>query len=255
MRSTTLIIALLLCIPLFAQKGKRDVVYLKNGSVLRGTIVLQDPGKMIKLKTSDNSLWVFRYDQIDSITKPVRVRVVPKEGYYNLTEIGLLAGNYSNATRAPFSLINISSWYFPCGFSAGVGVGVEFSHESYMPVVGDIRYIFTNKRTMPFVSVQSGFSIPMGGSYSQTIYAINDRRVSPLIWSGPIPAPANNPISARGGFLINPAIGIQTPLNENLAFTFSLGYRYMRYSYHDKENYRLDIDFNRLSIKAGIIFK
>jgi opacity protein-like surface antigen len=254
MRIFTLILGFFLALPLFAQRGKQDVVYLKNGSILRGTIVLQDPGKLIKLKTSDNSLWVFTNEQIDSITKPVKVRILPKTGYYNLTETGFLAGDYSNATRAVFTLINVNSWRFNNGLSAGIGAGVELSEESYLPVVADLRYFHGEKRSVPFVSLQAGYSISLGGSYDQIIYAIDDRRMSPVVYPGPIPDYSKDPLSATGGFLVNPAIGIQTPLNENLSMTFSAGYRYMRYSY-TRTDYRLDIDYNRLSLKIGLLFK
>lgn len=258
MRITFLLIAFLVSQALSAQRSKQDVVYLKNGSVIRGKIVLQDPGKLIKLKTADRSLWVFTNDQIDSIKKPVPVRVqLPhKTGYFNLTEIGVLAGNYSNATKAPFSLINISSWYFEKGFSTGLGVGIEFSNESYLPVVADIRYYIREKHPMPFISLQAGYSFSLGGSFAETFRAIDDIRVSPMYYVGTIPNYSNGAISAKGGFLINPAIGIQTPLNENLALTFSAGYRWMRHRYNrSSDNYKLDVDYNRLSLKVGLLFK
>lgn len=248
-------LGLLISLPLAAQHGKKDVVYLKNGSVIRGTIVLQDPGKMIKIKTSDNSVWVFPNEQIDSITRPARVKITPKTGYYNLTETGFLVGDYSNATRAIFSLMNVNSWFFRNGISTGIGAGVELSQESYLPVVADLRYYYGKRPSMPFVSLQSGYSIALGGSYEQTFYAIDDRRMSPVIYPGPVPDSANDPISARGGFLINPAIGMQTPLNENLVMTFSAGYRYMRYRYTQGADYSIDIDYNRLSLKIGLLFK
>ncbi len=257
MRLITLLLVVVLPLGLMAQRGKKDVVYLKNGSVVRGTIVLQDPGKFIKLKTADNSLWVFKIAEIDSITRlePVKVKISPKTGYFNLTEIGILAGTFSNATRTPLSLMNISSWYFANGLTAGLGAGVELSRESYLPVVADFRYYFRDRRPLPFISLQAGYSIPLGGSYTQTFYAVDDRRMSPLIYPGPTPN-NNDPINARGGFLINPALGIQTPLNENLFLTFSAGYRWMRHSYLRKaDSYQLDIDYNRLSLKIGLLFK
>lgn len=238
-----------------AQRSKRDIVYLKNGSIIRGTIVLQDPGVLVRIRTADNSLWVFRQAEIDSITHPVMVVAPPKNGYYNLTELGILAGSYSNATRAPLSLMNISSWYFPAGYSLGAGIGVEFSNESYMPVVTDLRYHFAYKQSYPFAGLQAGYSVPLGGSYSETIYAIDDRRMSPVIWSGPVPAWVSQSVHARGGFLLNPFVGIRTPLNESLGLTLSAGYRIMRYSYSRTDNYQLDVDFNRLSLKIGLIFK
>ncbi|HEY5511022.1 MAG TPA: hypothetical protein VIK10_08335 [Prolixibacteraceae bacterium] len=255
MRIYLLLLAVLCSLTLSAQRGKKDVVYLKNGSILKGTIVLQDPGKLIKLKTKDNNLWVFTFDQIDSLTRPSPAVIPFKTGYFNLTELGVLAGNSSNATRAPFTLTNINSWYFPKGYSAGLGIGVELSNETYLPVVADFRYYFQGRRPLPFISLQAGYSFALGGSYSQTIYAVNDIRVSPMIWPGPIPSYTNDPVSAHGGFLISPAIGIQTPINENFALTFSAGYRWMRHSYGRTDDYRIDIDYRRLTIKVGLLFK
>lgn len=255
MRIYLLILAVLGSLTLSAQRGKKDVVFLKNGSIIKGTIVLQDPGKLIKLKTKDNNLWVFRYDEIDSITKP-SVAVIPfRKGYFNLTELGVLAGISSNATKAPFTLTNINSWFFDKGFSTGLGVGVELSNETYLPVVADFRYYFMDRRPLPFICLQAGYSFALGGSYSQTIYAIDDIRVSPMIWPGPVPSYQNDPVSGRGGFLINPSIGIQTPINEGFAMTFSAGYRWMRHSYGRTDDYKIDIDYRRLSIRIGLLFK
>jgi hypothetical protein len=255
MRIPILLLTVFFSLTLFAQKRSRDVVYLKNGSIIKGTIVLQDPGKQIKLKTKDNNLWVFRYDEIDSITRPSSVVIPFRNGYFNLTELGVLAGNSSNATRAPFTMTNINSWYFPKGYSAGLGVGVELSNETYLPVVADFRYYLQDRRPLPFISLQAGYSFALGGSYTQTIYAVDDIRLSPMIWPGPVPSYTNDPISARGGILINPSIGIQTPINERFALTFSAGYRWMRHSYGRTEDYRIDIDYRRLTIKIGLLFK
>jgi hypothetical protein len=254
MKISLLVLAMFAGLALSAQNGKKDVVYLKNGSVIRGTIVLNDPGKMIKLKTSDRSLWVFKYDQIDSIKHPQRVTIPSKTGYFNLTELGVLVGNANSLNKAPLTVMNISSWKFPGNFSTGIGVGVEFFNETYLPVVADFRYFIREHGPLPFVSLQAGYSIPMGGSYTQQNYYYGyDIAVMPGI--SPTPAPTVVDMSARGGFLVNPSIGIQTQLNENLALVFSAGYRYMRYNYGKHDNYKLEVDYNRLSLKVGLLFK
>jgi uncharacterized protein (TIGR02145 family) len=46
----------------------KDVVYLKNGSVIRGTIIEQKIGESIKLETADGSIFVFQYSEITKIT-------------------------------------------------------------------------------------------------------------------------------------------------------------------------------------------
>jgi hypothetical protein len=103
------------------------------------------------------------------------------------------------------------------------------------------------------VALQAGYSIPLGGHYTQQnyYYGYSDYADMRSIYQ----APVNQDLSARGGFLINPSIGIQTQLNENLALVFSAGYRYMRHNYGKDENYKLEVNYNRLSLKVGLLFK
>jgi hypothetical protein len=255
MRILTFILTILFSLTLFAQKRNQDVVYLKNGSILRGTVVLIDPGKFIKLKTPDRNVWVFEQEKIDSIVQSAKIRIPQKNGYFNLTEMGVLAGNSANYKKNPFTLMNINSWKFENGFSTGIGVGVEFFNETYLPVVADFRYFIRKSGTMPFVSLQGGYSIPLGGTYSQQVYYNSPVDWNSLIYRPPTPIPTTTDISARGGWLLNPAIGIQAPINENLALIFSAGYRIMRHRYGKNDTYKLDVDYNRLSLKVGLLFK
>lgn len=55
----------------FAQNNFEEVVYLKNGSIIRGVIVEQVPDKTIKIATADGNLFVFRIDEIEKITKEI----------------------------------------------------------------------------------------------------------------------------------------------------------------------------------------
>lgn len=50
--------------PLWAE----DVVYLKDGSVIHGTITEETPGKKIKIETKDGNVFVYKMKQIDRIT-------------------------------------------------------------------------------------------------------------------------------------------------------------------------------------------
>ncbi|GIX07718.1 MAG: hypothetical protein KatS3mg115_2121 [Candidatus Poribacteria bacterium] len=47
----------------------QDVVYLKDGSIIRGVIVEQVPGEYLKIETSDGSLFVYRLDQVERMTR------------------------------------------------------------------------------------------------------------------------------------------------------------------------------------------
>jgi hypothetical protein len=51
-----------------------EVVYLKNGSIIRGVIIEQVPGVSVKLQTADKSVFVFKMEEIEKITKEVALK-------------------------------------------------------------------------------------------------------------------------------------------------------------------------------------
>jgi len=234
----------------FARKGKKDIIYLKNGSVINGQIISSLPSGQVKIKTKDNSLWVFEAAQIDSISKSTGVFSQIHTGYFNLTEAGILAGNSNNKYATPFSLMNISGWQFNNQFSVGAGAGVEFFSETYLPVVADFRYYLKRQGVNPFFGIQGGYSFAMDTPDKQYVYGGSDYS---SVWRNPTIDALR--IKAKGGFLMNPFVGFSTPLGENLALTFSAGYRIMRQRYSREDNYMIDIDYNRLSLKIGLIFQ
>lgn len=66
----SLVLGLLTCVVALAQKhSNTDVVTLKNGSVIKGLIIEQIPGKSIKLKTFDGSVFTFLTSEIDKFGK------------------------------------------------------------------------------------------------------------------------------------------------------------------------------------------
>jgi hypothetical protein len=71
--TTGIVVALLLAVSMshgvLAQDQMQDVVYLKNGSIIRGMIIEQVPGKSLKVQTSDGSVFVYSMDEVERITK------------------------------------------------------------------------------------------------------------------------------------------------------------------------------------------
>ena len=52
----------------FSQTYK-DVVYLKNGSIIKGIIIEQVPGVSLKIQTTDGNVFVYNIDAIEKMTK------------------------------------------------------------------------------------------------------------------------------------------------------------------------------------------
>lgn len=67
----TAILFVLICLPAIsiAQQQMEDVVYLKNGSIIRGMIIEQVPGKSLKIQTRDGSVFVYEMADIERMSK------------------------------------------------------------------------------------------------------------------------------------------------------------------------------------------
>ena len=53
----------------FAQGNMQDVVYLKNGSIIRGEIIEMVSGETVKIMTVDGCLFVWDMDEVERITQ------------------------------------------------------------------------------------------------------------------------------------------------------------------------------------------
>lgn len=47
----------------------RDVLYLKNGSIVKGMIVEQIPNVSYKIETGDGSVFIYKFEEVEKITK------------------------------------------------------------------------------------------------------------------------------------------------------------------------------------------
>ena len=73
----TCLTALVMASPAFAWQME-DVVHLKNGGLIRGTIIEQIPGESLKIKTRDGNVFVYTMDEI---TKMSREPVMTMRGH------------------------------------------------------------------------------------------------------------------------------------------------------------------------------
>ena len=70
MKRTILFLACLMGMTFaFAQSSLQDVVYLKNGSIIRGDIIEMVPGETVKIMTADGSVFVHDFADVEKFTK------------------------------------------------------------------------------------------------------------------------------------------------------------------------------------------
>lgn len=134
MKKTLLLIAVaFITITAWGQGRYRDVVHLKNGSIIRGVIIELIPSETVKIETADKSIFIFQMDEVDKIEKldlsTIRAPKPPrkKKGYVGLT-VGpsIPIGRFANESKgrvktgAHFNLIN-----FGVLFSENIGISAN----------------------------------------------------------------------------------------------------------------------------------
>lgn len=243
----------LVAFPFLAQSQK-GYVYLKNGTILKGKYKYSDDLEKLKVESAGN-LWVFKAGEVDSIVgmgayrnKNLDVRT-SKSPIFVRTEIGVLVGNSENSQSAPFSFTSSINYSVDPNFSVGAGVGIEFLKESYLPVFVNFEYKFRNSYSTPYLFLKGGYQVPL--EESRSVYY----DVYP-VWMSYRPWPDNSQenMDTKGGVLINPGVGYQRMFSSGFGMSFAFGYQFHRLHYSGENDYGLDIDYNRLTIKLGIIF-
>ena len=68
-RILVVLFALVLMSAAALAQNYRDVVYLKNGSVIKGTVLEQVTGGNIKIQTADGSIFVYPSSEVVKVVK------------------------------------------------------------------------------------------------------------------------------------------------------------------------------------------
>jgi hypothetical protein len=245
-----LFIAVLFFVPAFAQKSKKDLVYLKSGGIIKGQLIQNDLDK-VKINSAGNE-WVFNAADVDSVSKYSKQsqRSGLTQKYFFETSMGVLVGNSGNDQSAPFSFMTSANYRIEKKLFVGIGLGAEFLDETYMPAFVQIQYKFRDTQFTPFVNLQAGYEVPLEKESNKNFnnYYVD---YSSSYWPG---YQTNQKLETEGGYLINPSVGFQRFTSDNFGWYFSFGYRYHQLNYSGDNDYKLETNFSRLSLKIGFIF-
>lgn len=92
MKKSILLFVCLLCATFaFAQQKVQDVVYLKNGSVIRGTITELKPSESVTIQTADGSIFVYKIDEVERTAVEDAVAQAPVASEKSPAVAGLLS--------------------------------------------------------------------------------------------------------------------------------------------------------------------
>ncbi|MEN8194201.1 MAG: hypothetical protein ABFS12_15360 [Bacteroidota bacterium] len=112
---------------LIAQQNYQDVVYLKNGSIIKGMIIEQVPGSSLKIQTKDESVFVYKMDEVEKMTKEEVSAPVPVQNSIHF-------GNVANSPH------DVSLFIKPLGFVLfGPSIAAEFKVAPSSSIGASIR--------------------------------------------------------------------------------------------------------------------
>ena len=237
----TMMVACLMATIAFAQSDYQDVVYLKNGSIIRGIIIEQVPNESLKIETADGNLFVYKIDEVEKMTKerPVASQrsQTPQEGQ---------AGKPLN-----YDYVGGRKWYIGFGGEGNIVGDVPFGGAKF-----ELGY-YINPRNL--LSVELG-----GGDYTDGTINYNYSAVVFLAsWSYVVNlsnrlqwriGPSLGLLSISGGFGFDPSglYGEQgKPISED-AFVFGANTG-ITWNFSTKKRWFFDLGW-RLSGNTGIHF-
>ena len=251
-QSLSLLVLLLICYLSNGQNNMSDVVYLKNGSIIRGIIIEQVPNQSIKIQTADRNVFVFKYDEIEKIAKEnqsvdnsnnsTKVTDFKKCGFINITEnnYGLGIGDFKSFDRTEknqdfsFGIRTVNGYQINNYCSLGIGIGIEKNNfGTFLPITFDARAAILKGQVSPVFDANFGYAI--------TLY----------------------PSDAKGGFTINPSFGIRVYISKNVSYILNIGYKLMtlvvtHYTVNSPDDYDIpktdNFNYQFVTISMGISF-
>ena len=159
----------------FAQKYS-ETVYLKNGSMIKGTIIEEIPNKSLKLETRDGSIFVYKMDEVEKITKEVKNR---RNEYLNNLDLGfksfvdfggVIGSQNGGRLEASASFGSQINQYIYIG--GGLGVNYYTHRDAFVyPLFAEAKvYVPTNTIIHPFVSLRPGYGVSTASNYGGGFY-------------------------------------------------------------------------------------
>lgn len=230
---------MILCFLLFppataAQSGMEDVIYFKNGEIIRGEIIERDGEDTFKIETHCRNVVLVKNEEIQKITReqiPSR-QYYKSTGYINRTGIDILSGQGSNSV----SFQTVNGYRFTPLLSAGLGIGyTPYSDPlDLIPLFIEIRYQLIHAQNSPFVFLKTGHGFSILSDEESSV----DRH--------------------GGGYTLNPGIGIRIDTGNGYGWYFNAGYNIDHASFEQDigggQVLETELTYKRLHFGFGLSF-
>jgi hypothetical protein len=150
----------------------QEVVYLKNGSIIKGIVIEQIPGVSLKIQTYDGSIFAYPMADVERITKEEITRrrnntarphneFTLDKSYRGFVELGPTFG----VGALPHSRLEVMTTHgyqiLPQLFVGG-GVGFHYfvdPSDVAIPIYADVRTDLLNRKATPYIDLKMGYSV------------------------------------------------------------------------------------------------
>jgi hypothetical protein len=245
MKNTLFILAVLVTffnMKLIAQSTE-DVVYLNNGSILRGKVTETVSGRHTKIEIAGRNVIFIPDSALKLVLMDQPVPARDRENHASAVEMAASVsffGGSKNSAGCSF----ITSYRFPFRLSTGVGIGNEWFDHQQIPFIADVKYSFLKGSWSPYVYAQTGYAIPLSkksGDENNWYYQNTEY---------------------YGGVLAGAGGGMRFDFSGHNALIFSIGYRYQKtktvtdydqWSSYPSETIVYD-EYNRMTFSFGFLF-
>ena len=265
MKRITLLLIMLSVATLYSiAQNYQEVVYLKDGSIIRGLITEQRPNEYLRIRTSNGNVYTLQMTEIDRITKEemrgtqnqrqqstnnqrmtstqsssayrqstfANYSYFPSGGYKGFIDLGFSFGtndDYWDYRDNKFEIATSHGYLFSPRLFVGLGIGINY----YVDHLNNDRYPLDD---------DSRVEIPL---FAHVRTHFLDRRVSPFA-----DAKLGYIVTNDDGVYFSPSVGCRFAKNYRSAFWVSLGFSVIRYD--DSRSYsRRNYDREAINVRVG----
>ncbi len=224
---------------------REDVVYLSDGSVIRGLILKDTTGHSVRILNHAGDIWVFSLSEVDSVSreKPFEYKamIFNKQGFeFKLNAEFLIRSNENAIGKAVIPGVNLMVGYRHNRYlTLGIETGMQFYQWMEIPFSATIHGRITGRSFSPFLLAKAGYTLPAEKREDDWQYKYK----------------------SLGGFHSAIGIGFEKIINENAALMFTFSYYYQELNYHLtplntwlRERDRKE-SYSRFRLAVGYVFK
>ena len=203
------------------------------------------------------------FSQTDDNKGVIDEKTKKKNGYFNITQFGIVMGNgqmseqnsnyFDNTAvyQISPSLTMTNGGMIGKHFGLGIGVGYEIFDRTLFPFFADFRYFVREDEISPFLALKIGHAFSGFKKKHYDYLSLNH----PPFWVEDVN------FRKYGGFMFNPEMGVKIGLNEKTFLLVSAAYRFqkikslVREERFLKREWDYKADMNRLTFAVAFMFR